>query len=623
MSPKVRLRILPVALIAILLLIPAEASALGTFIVGSARTNWENAQLWAARAKATSEFVGLAPLYWQIAPTRGGVRPDVAYAQAAKETGYGRFGGVIDASFHNPCGMKITAGGSNSDPEAHQRFATWADGITACIDHLALYAGAPGYPRVDTPDPRHFAFLTGVAPTVEGLGGRWAPNPDYGNSIVRDFLNPMIGPQSGFDEWLLLLNPNNVTVATTISAEQTGKAPVVVGRSLPPLSRTTVLVDELISEGDVALRVTSAMPIVAERAMYFSTNGRDGAASGEGVASPQANWYLAEGYQSDDFDTYIEVYNPSAATASVTATFLLEGGGQIPISQSVAPASRWTIPAAGVAGLSGISFSTRVSSDQPVVVERSSYFKYRSPTGEVRKGGSASRGVESPMTSWDLAEGYSGDGFDTWVLVANPQATPVTVTETYLRDVGGPVVDAYTMPPFSRHTRLASTLPGNSGRSHSVHVDSSAPVAVERAEYYGYGDVSGGSSAQGAPGAQLKWYLAEGYTGPGFDTWVLISNPGSSAAEVTLHMLREGSTSVDTNLTIPAMSRSSVNLATHVGVAGVSTIVESTNGVAVVAERATYAHYVSARGWHAVGGSNSMGIATPSATWYFAEGYVY
>ncbi len=87
--------------------------------------------------------------------------------------------------------MKVTAGGADGDPNAHKRFSSWEEGITACVDHLALYAGAPGYPRPDTPDPRHFSSLRGVAPTVEALGGRWAPSPDYGVSIVRDYLDPM------------------------------------------------------------------------------------------------------------------------------------------------------------------------------------------------------------------------------------------------------------------------------------------------------------------------------------------------------------------------------------------------------------------------------------------------
>src|SRR5690606_32028850 len=130
------------------------------------------------------------PLYWELAPQRGGVDPAVAYAQAAKETGFGRFGGAVRPDYHNPCGLK-TRTASGDRPEDHQRFPDWRTGVTAHLDHLALYAGAPGYPRADTPDPRHFAWIKGEAATVEALGGAWAPSADYGRSIVRYYLHSL------------------------------------------------------------------------------------------------------------------------------------------------------------------------------------------------------------------------------------------------------------------------------------------------------------------------------------------------------------------------------------------------------------------------------------------------
>jgi len=157
----------------------------GTPIIGPATATIGQAQEWAKKNGATQEFIDLAPLYWNLVPSRGGINPAIAYVQAAKETGYGRFGGVIDASYKNPCGLKTTQGGGNYDPAAHKRFSSWEEGITAHLDHLALYAGAPGYPRNDTPDPRHFPFIKDKAATVEALGGKWAPSKTYGESIVR------------------------------------------------------------------------------------------------------------------------------------------------------------------------------------------------------------------------------------------------------------------------------------------------------------------------------------------------------------------------------------------------------------------------------------------------------
>lgn len=161
----------------------------GLPIIGTTQATVAQAQAWAKTHGAAEWFRELAPLYWQLAAAHGGVRPDIAFAQSAKETRYGLFGGVIPGpEWHNPCGLKTRQGGDNSDPSAHARFADDATGVSAHLDHLALYAGADGYPRSATPDPRHFASIRGTAPTVEALSGKWAPSADYGPSIVRDFL---------------------------------------------------------------------------------------------------------------------------------------------------------------------------------------------------------------------------------------------------------------------------------------------------------------------------------------------------------------------------------------------------------------------------------------------------
>jgi len=165
----------------------------GTPIIGPAQATVEQAQAWAKSRGAAGEFIGVAVLYWQEAPKRGGVKPEVAYVQAAKETRFGKFGGVIPGpEWHNWCGLKTTAGGDNSDPGAHARFPDDTTGVRAHLDHLAIYAGAPGYPRADSPDPRHFPYIAGTAKTVEALGGKWAPAAEYGESLVRDYLKPLL-----------------------------------------------------------------------------------------------------------------------------------------------------------------------------------------------------------------------------------------------------------------------------------------------------------------------------------------------------------------------------------------------------------------------------------------------
>lgn len=145
----------------------------------------EEAKAWATKKSGTDTFVKLADLYWNNYKSHGNINPAIAYVQSALETGYGKFGGVIDESYKNPCGMKVNSGGGDTDSNAHQRFNSWEDGVKAHLDHLALYAGATGYPRSNTTDPRHFSYILGKAKNVQALSSAWASNASYGDNIMK------------------------------------------------------------------------------------------------------------------------------------------------------------------------------------------------------------------------------------------------------------------------------------------------------------------------------------------------------------------------------------------------------------------------------------------------------
>lgn len=158
-------------------------------IISTTDVTAAQAKKWAKSNGATDTFADLAKLYWKYAEDCGGVNPGIAYVQAAKETGYGRFGGVLDESYKNPCGMKTSSGGGDYDKDAHQKFNSWDEGVQAHMDHLALYAGADGYPKKDTYDPRHFVTIKGKASTTNSLGGRWAPSATYGEEVGKLYMD--------------------------------------------------------------------------------------------------------------------------------------------------------------------------------------------------------------------------------------------------------------------------------------------------------------------------------------------------------------------------------------------------------------------------------------------------
>lgn len=154
-------------------------------IISDSKVTAKQVKKWAKSKGATETFIDLADLYFEYSADCGDVNPAIAYVQAAKETNYGKFGGVLDENYYNPCGLKIASGGSDADRDAHEKFNNWDEGVQAHLDHLALYAGANGYPKSDSYDPRQFKTIKGTVTTVDSLGGKWAPSLTYGEEVNK------------------------------------------------------------------------------------------------------------------------------------------------------------------------------------------------------------------------------------------------------------------------------------------------------------------------------------------------------------------------------------------------------------------------------------------------------
>jgi len=168
------------------------AQPAGTLLISSSRTTMPAAQRWAESKGAHPTFVqhiipALAEATARQADTNSGRSIDLAVviAQSAKETGWGRFTGVLNATFHNTAGIKTAAGGPDAAPDAHERFASWNEGAQAHLNHLAAYVGLQ---TVGHPHGRYHVVArlawAGTVSTVEELGARWAPSSSYGHEIA-------------------------------------------------------------------------------------------------------------------------------------------------------------------------------------------------------------------------------------------------------------------------------------------------------------------------------------------------------------------------------------------------------------------------------------------------------
>ncbi|MBN1288678.1 MAG: hypothetical protein JXA49_03470, partial [Actinobacteria bacterium] len=307
-------------------------------------------------------------------------------------------------------------------------------------------------------------------------------------------------------------------------------------------------------------------------------------------------WYLAEGYTGGDFDTWVLVQNPGEEDSHVTLDFQLPPGMSAPPYSFNLPAgTRSSVHLDTLPGLLDTDVSTRVSADKPVVAERAVYFNYQGKTG-----GHDSIGVTAPGNNWFLAEGCTGGDFDTWVLVQNPGEEDSYVTLDFQLPPGTNAPDhSFLLPAGTRKSVHLDTLPGLANADVSTEVTANMPVVAERAVYFNYEGKTGGHDSVGVTAPGTAWYLAEGYTGGDFDTWVLVQNPGRKDAEVTLEFqLPPGKSAPPLTFKVPAGTRKSVHLDTLPGLANADVSTEVTANMPVVAERAVYFNCEGRTGGH-------------------------
>jgi len=118
-----------------------------------------------------------------------------------------------------------------------------------------------------------------------------------------------------------------------------------------------------------------------------------------------------------------------------------------------------------------------------------------------------------------------------------------------------------------------------------------------------------------AQGTTVRWYFAEGYTGPGFQEWLCLQNPNEVPVDVTIEYRYRGGGGTTQHVTVGADTRETVDVNAVVGPnREVSAIVSS--DPAIIAERPMYFNFNGIDDGHTVVGANA-----PDTAWYFAEGY--
>ncbi|MCD4700058.1 MAG: S8 family serine peptidase [Phycisphaerae bacterium] len=348
---------------------------------------------------------------------------------------------------------------------------------------------------------------------------------------------------SGFETFVLIQNPNDSIANLNVSYFLESGGVIERQHSILANSRYTIATQNSAEVGpDLAFstRLDSDIPVIIERAMYFANGGHNTI----GVSNPASTWYLAEGFTGAGFETFILIQNPNGTDVVANVTYMLDDGTVLACQHTIPADSRYTIAAqnAEEVGLDQ-AFSTKVEASQPVIVERAMYFQ---------NGGHTTIGVSSPASTWYFAEGFTGAGFETYILVQNPNSAAVVAYVTYMLDDGTVLVRQHTITANSRYTIAAQNAEEVGwDQAFSTKVEAGQPVIVERAMYY----QNGGHTTIGVSDPASTWYLAEGFTGAGFETYLLIQNPNEAAATVYVSYMLDDGTVLERQHVIAANSR--------------------------------------------------------------------
>jgi len=394
------------------------------------------------------------------------------------------------------------------------------------------------------------------------------------------------GCTNGFTEYILIQNPSDTTATITVTFMDDSGTKTPTTFSVNPYSRYTLNANNIVSNKSVGAKIESTVNTVSvERAMYWPVADRNGTGGhcSKAISAAATTWYFAEGC-TQGFDEWMLILNPSETeTAQVTVNFYDNAGNTTPASFTVSPHSRYTLHANDV--ISGTSTSAVIESTNSVsiVAERSMYWN---SDNSIWTDGTCSFGSSSLATDWYFSEGCT-DGFTEWILIYNPNGSSIDIAVTFYDESGNQATVPITVGANARYTLNVNNAI-NANKSISAKLHSTSQFTAERAMYWDSNSIAsiGGHCSGGTATPSTNWYFAEGCT-KGFDEYLVLFNPNTAAATVTITTMDSDGNTESFNYTVAGNSRKTivVNSFYH-GNKDVSLYITSTQ--TIVAERSMY-----------------------------------
>lgn len=346
-------------------------------------------------------------------------------------------------------------------------------------------------------------------------------------------------PASPYKGGLTVANPTDADVTGTVSLVTDQGATASVPISVRASASVTVDYPEAIAHGHVAAMVDLDSGQVVVEHWIASAAGQSAAP----CASRASNeWFFADGATARDAQLLLALYNPFPEDAIADLSFATNEGraGPADFQGIVVPAGRLVVRDIGehVRRRDTVATEVRLRSGRLVADQ----LLHRTAPGQA--GVALRLGAPATAPVWHFPNGYYTDGIAEEYSIFNPGDAEALVDVEVTLDEGSAEPFELTVPPRSRVAVTANAeerLPKGVGRSVVVRSVNGVPVVAERSVVAAAPAPRGGRAGLlGATRTARVWAFAYGAAGPTSDEWIIVSNPGTREAKVSITGLADG-----------------------------------------------------------------------------------
>lgn len=308
------------------------------------------------------------------------------------------------------------------------------------------------------------------------------------------------------------------------------------------------------------------------------------------ASAASSQWYFADGATRRESTMFVSLFNPFPENAIADFSFSTDQGRAVPraLQGLVVPARSVVVRNIG----EFVRRRETVAATISVRTGRLVASKLQLHDGGGRKGMSLTLGAPSAGPEWRFTDGYIVNGVTERLAIYNPGQGESRVDVEVTLDKGAAEPFELTVPARERLTLDLSEegrIPDQDAHAITVLRRTGPDVVVERTfDAVPPAPRSGFVATMGARRTATRWATAAGAATEDSDEWLVVHNPSSRPARLSVTALAGQQLAVEglQRVTVPAGRRMSFRLGDHIQRPELPLLIESS--VPIVVERAVY-----------------------------------